>query len=185
MTQEHEAKNTRSSPLNSLREAGCKVINLEKTAPNGYAADSEEVFGITGSQFERAVNLELIRRSSTFTHIPTYDVEGAFAHQCQVAYETFNNTIGQLMHEPVGVRHAWERTIIEVERARPRGRPWHLPDEAECARQALHKELESLRAEFNRVGLHIEAACMGLKRADEPASLTKRLDMVRKLSLTY
>lgn len=49
------------TPLTSLRNAGCKVIN--EYLPNYVeGADQAEVFGITKEQFERAFDLEWIRR---------------------------------------------------------------------------------------------------------------------------
>lgn len=108
-------KNPAANSLDSLRKAGCQLVNqyLPGYNPN---ADSAEVFGITEKQFDRAVDLEIIRHG-----------------------------------------------------------------EARYEYAALHNELERLRGELTMVGLYVDAACYGTKRPDEPASLTKRLDMVRAL----
>lgn len=50
-----------SNSLDSLRQAGCKTVN--RYLPNyDRGSDQAEVFGITESQFDRAFDLEWIRR---------------------------------------------------------------------------------------------------------------------------
>jgi hypothetical protein len=49
--------------------------------------------------------------------------------------------------------------------------------------KSLTLENEYLRETLNKVGLYIEAACHGHTRADEPLSLSPRLNMVRKLAV--
>lgn len=116
MEQEKENQPFTTS-LDSLREAGCKHVSQYLPGYNPQV-DSEEVFGVTRKQFERAFELEWIRR----------------------------------------------------------GRPEN------ALVTSLYLELERMKDERNRTGLHIDAAVYGRKRSDEPPSLTKRLDMVRALA---